>query len=151
MRKLLLVVIALALSTSALAQTQYRGSVKFVCGKADEEINNFAFSPGIYYTTINVTNQNLESRVVGQKRFSIALARQEPGRFTELFRWVLRPGQAMQIDCSDIYKHLDVSPGKFIDGFVYIVGSPRFDVSAVYTVSDGDRPVSIDVEPVVLR
>ena len=151
MRKLVLLLLLLV-STTLFGQSQFRGSVKFVCGKADSpQIDAFAFSPGVYFTTINVTNPNTLT-VSGTKRFSIALLAQTPGKFTPLVGWALKPSESMQIDCGDIYKKFGLAPGTFIDGFVHIVGSPsRFDVTAVHTVSDGDRPVSIDVEAITLR
>ena len=93
------------------------------------------------------TNPSRETAVRGVKRFSIGLLAQRAGRVTKFMDWSLKAGNSMQVDCGDIYKRLDMPPGDFIEGYVHFVGSPvRFDVAAVYTVSDGDRPVSIDVE-----
>ena len=155
MKKLVLI-LALLFSTffssAAFAQQQFRGSVKFICGKTDDaSVKAFAFAAGLYSTTINVTNQNT-GNVSGQKRFSIALLAQKPGPFSPLINWALKPNESMQIDCGDIYTRMNIVPGTFIDGFVHIVGAPvRFDVTAVYTVSDGERPVSIDVDAITLR
>jgi hypothetical protein len=152
MKKLVMLSLLLV-STSVFAQSQFRGSVKFVCGRADDpHIKAWAFSPGDYFTTINVTNPNAIP-VQGTKRFSIALLAQTPGKFTDpLISWSLKPSESMQIDCGDIYKKFGLAPGTFIDGFVHLVGSPsRFDVTAVHTVSDGARPISIDVEAITLR
>ena len=142
--------LTLLVSASAFAQTPPRAFAKFVCGKPAREVDNFGFAPGVYYTTINVTNQT-RAPITGKKRFSVALPRQEMGPRTDLIDWGLRPGTAMQIDCSDIYKRLNIPPGEFIDGMVYITSSVRFDATAVYTLSDGSRPISIDVEPVAVR
>ena len=151
MKKLFMLSLLLV-STSLFAQSQYRGSVKFVCGKADAtHIDPYAFSPGIYYTTINMTNPNAIT-VQGTKRFSIGLPGQNVGKFSDLINWSLKASETMQIDCGDIYKRMLIAPGTFIDGFVHILGSPsRFDVTAVYTVGDGARPISIDVEAITLR
>jgi hypothetical protein len=153
MRKMLLVLVLLFVATSAFAQTQFRGSAKFVCGKVDQaSVDAFAFAPGVYYTTINVTNPSDTSPVDGRKRFSVALLRQKPGQFTQFFGWGLNPGQSMQVDCSDIYGHLGIPIGTFIDGFVHFVAGPvRYDVTAVYTLTDGSRVVSQDVEEVTIR
>ena len=152
MRKLSFVLLLLLVSTSAFAQSQFRGAVKFVCGKADDvHIKPFAFSPGIYYTTINVTNLN-SINVSGTKRFSIGLPGQKVGRWNDLVAWALKPNETMQIDCGDIWERMALPPGSFIDGFVHILGAPiRFDVTAVYTVGNGDAPISMDVEPITLR
>ena len=83
MKKLLLVLIVLLVSSSLFAQTQYRTEATFVCGKPDTpEIDAFAFAPGVYYTSINVTNPNDQGDVDGRKRFSVGLLSQKPGPFT---------------------------------------------------------------------
>lgn len=153
MKKALLVLVLLAVSTSAFAQSQYEGSAKFVCGKADPaHISAWAFAPGYYYTSINVTNPDTQITVGGKKRFSVAYLRQKPGPYTEFVGWGLKPGESMQVDCSDIYGYLGIPPGAFIDGFVHFIGSPvRYDVTAVYTVSNGQIIISQDVEEVTLR
>jgi hypothetical protein len=153
MKKLLLVLVLLLVSTSVFAQVQYRTEAKFVCGKAGQpEIDAWAFAPGYYYTSINVTNPNDQGDVDGRKRFSIALLSQKPGKFTGWVSWALRPGESMQVDCGDIYSHLGVAPGTFIDGFVHFVGAPvRYSVVGVYTVSDSNIIVSEDVVPYAMR
>lgn len=153
MKKVSGLLFLLLISSSAFAQSQYRGSAKFVCGRADSTvIDAFAFAPGTYFTTINVGNPN-SINVSGTKRFSIALVGQTPGKFTPLINWVLKPSESMQIDCGDIYKRMLIAPGTFIDGFVQILGSPsRFDVTAVHSVMDADgRIVSLDIEEVTMR
>ncbi|HYK01631.1 MAG TPA: hypothetical protein VE974_07730 [Thermoanaerobaculia bacterium] len=153
MKKVSGLLFLLLISTSAFAQSQFRGSAKFVCGKTGQDvIDAFAFAPGAYFTSINVTNPNAIT-VSGTKRFSIGLLSQVPGKFTPLIGWALKPSETMQVDCGDIYKQMNIPPGTFIDGFVHFVGSPsRFDVTAVHTVTDGDsRLVSMDVEQIVLR
>ena len=147
MKKLLLVLVLLLVSTSVFAQTQYRTEAKFVCGKPDSpEIDAWAFAPGYYYTSINVTNPNDQGTVDGRKRFSVGLLGQKVGPFTAWVNWALRPGETMQVDCGDIYAHLGIPPGTFIDGFVQFQSPQRYAVTGVYTVTDGSRIVSRDVE-----
>jgi hypothetical protein len=144
---------ALFVSSSLFAQAQYRGSAKFVCGRADStHINAFAVAPGTYFTTINVVNPQGYD-VLGNKRFSVALPGQRSGPQTAMIAWALKPGDAMQIDCGDIYKRLNIAPGTFIDGMVYIIGSPgRFDVAGVYTVTDdAGKIANVDVEEITIR
>jgi hypothetical protein len=152
MKKLMMLVLLLLVSLPAFAQSQFRGAIKFVCGKADDlHVKAFAFSPGVYYTTINVTNLN-SINVSGTKRFSIGLPSQKVGRFNDTVAWALKPSETMQIDCGDIWARLGMATGTFIDGFVHILGTPlRFDVTAVYTVGNGDVPISMDVEAITLR
>lgn len=153
MKKVLFVLVLLAVSTSAFAQAQYRAVGKFVCGKADQSvIDAFAFAPGIYFTSLNVTNPNDNGPVNGRKRFSVARLRQGVGPWTQWVPWVLGPGQSMQVDCSDIYAQLNIPPGTFIDGFVHFLGDPvRYEVTGVYTISDGSTIVNQDVEAILIR
>ena len=155
MKKFLLVLVVLMVSTSVFAQVQYRTEAKFVCGKPDTpEIDAFAFAPGVYYTSINVTNPNDLGTVAvtGRKRFSVGLLSQKIGPYTGWVSWTLKPGETMQVDCGDIYGYLGIAPGTFIDGFVHFVGaSNRYSVTAVYTITDGSRIVSQDVEAKTIR
>jgi hypothetical protein len=152
-KKTILVIVLLFVSTSAFAQVQLEGSAKFVCGRSGPEVvDAFAFAPGVYYTSINVTNPGNDQAVSGRKRFSVGHIRQKPGPHTPWVAWSLQPGQTMQVDCSDIYSYLNIAVGTFIDGFVHFTGAPvRYDVTAVYTLTDGSRVVSQDVEEVTLR
>jgi hypothetical protein len=153
MKRVGFVLVLLFLSTAAFAQNQYEGSAKFVCGKTGQDVvDAYAFAPGVYYTSINVTNPDFSITVNGRKQFSVGLLRQKPGPYTQWVPWTLKPGESMQVDCSDIYSYLNIPVGTFIDGFVHIVGAPvRYDVTGVYTVTDGSRIVSQDVEEVTLR
>ncbi|HEX7829248.1 MAG TPA: hypothetical protein VF787_06305 [Thermoanaerobaculia bacterium] len=150
MKKLSLVLVLLALSTPAFAQN-YFAEGKFVCGKVDQaSVDAFAFAPGVYYSTLNVGNPN-DDRIDGKKIFSVALLRQKSGRVTDSIQWVLNPRNSMQVDCSDIYGYLGIAPGTFIDGFVYFIAGRKFSVTGVYTVTDGSRVVSQDVEEVTVE
>lgn len=153
MKKGFLFVVLLLVSTSVFAQAQFRGSAKFVCGRAGgAEIESWAFAPGFYYTSLNVTNGTDQGAINGRKRFSVAHLSQKVGPYTGWVPWVLGPGQSMQVDCGDIYRQLAIPPGTFIDGFVHFVGDPfRYDVTGVYTVSDGGIIVSNDVEEITIR
>jgi hypothetical protein len=146
MKKSLLVLVLLLVSTSAFAQLQYRTEAKFVCARpGPPEISAFAFAPGVYFTTINVTNPN-EVPIDGRKRFSVGHLNQKVGPFTQWFGWALPPGGTMQVDCGDIYAHLGIPVGTFIDGFVQFQSPQRFAATAVYTVTNGQTIVSQDVE-----
>jgi hypothetical protein len=152
MKRVVFVLVLLAVSTSLLAQVPLRAEAKFVCGKADQpHIDAWAFAPGYYYTTLNVTNPNDQLLVSGRKRFSVARLRQQIGPWTQWVPWQLGPGQSMQVDCSDIYAYLGIPPGTFIDGFVHFQADNRYAVTGVYTVSNGQIIVSNDVEAVLVR
>lgn len=153
MKNLLLFAVVLLASTSVFAQAQYRTEAKFVCGRpGPPEIDAFAFAPGVYYTSINVTNPDEQVTVEGRKRMSVGLLGQKVGPQTPWIGWALKPGDTMQVDCGDIYKYLGIPPGTFIDGFVHFIAAPvRFSVTSVYTLTDGSRVVSQDVVPSRIR
>lgn len=154
MKKTLFVLVLLAVSVPAFGQVVLRGSAKFVCGRADAaHINAWAFSPGHYYTTINVTNPSDNPQVVvgGRKRFSVARLAQQPGPFTGWVGWARNAGESMQVDCGDIYAHLAIAPGTFIDGFVHFMGDNPYDVTAVYTVGNGQMVISQDVDRIRIQ
>ena len=147
MKRVLFVLVLLALSTSVFAQVPLAAEAKFVCGRADNaHIAAWAFSPGFYYTTLNVTNPHDQFLVQGRKRFSVARLSQQVGPWTGWVPWQLGPGQSMQVDCGDIYAHLGILPGTFIDGFVHFQGDVRYAVTGVYTVGNGQMIISNDVE-----
>lgn len=151
MKRLLLVLALFTLSLSAFAQN-YTAEAKFVCGKADSaETDAFAFAPGSYYTSINIGNPSDDTLKDNKKIFSVALLRQKPGPTTKSIAWGLGPRESMQVDCSDIYNYLGIGVGTFIDGFVYFIAEPfRFTATGVYTVTDGSRVVSQDVEEITV-
>jgi hypothetical protein len=152
MKRLVFVLVLLAVSTSLFAQVPLVAEAKFVCGRADPpHVNAWAFSPGLYYTTLNVTNPNDQLLVQGRKRFSVARLSQQVGPWTGWVPWQLGPGQSMQVDCGDIYAHLGILPGTFIDGFVHFQGDNRYAVTGVYTVGNGQMIISNDVEAIRVR
>ena len=147
MKRLVFVLVLLAVSTSLFAQVPLAAEAKFVCGRADPaHVNAWAFSPGMYYTTLNVTNPTDQFFVNGRKRFSVAHLNQKVGPWTGWVPWQLGPGQSMQVDCGDIYAHLGIAPGTFIDGFVHFAADNRYAVTGVYTVGNGQMVISNDVE-----
>lgn len=130
MKKLLLVMALLSLvAASSSAQTVY--AAKFVCGKATTSVTTpFIFAPGAYYTTINVHTWKATDF---RKRFSVARPDERAGPLSEWFGGNLRDGESLQIDCRNIYSHLNIPVGQLIDGFVEIVTPVELDVVGVYS------------------
>ena len=126
------IVIILAAHAQTLQVRQY--AAKFVCGKALEQLN---FAPGTYYTTINVHNPALAAAVEFRKKFALAEINEQPGKISQWFGAALKPDQAMQIDCRNIYSHLGIV------GFAVIQLSTKqeLDVVGVYTAA-GNAGVS---------
>jgi hypothetical protein len=153
-KRLIVVLVLMSIAAAAHAQVpqvrQY--AAKFVCGNAGKgQVVTFDFAPGSYFTSINVHNPALTGVIEARKKFALAEPNEQPGKISEWFPVVLKPDQAMQIDCGSIYKHLGIAPGTFIDGFAVIqIGNPKLelDVVGVYTASPGTGVSTMEVERV---
>ena len=137
--RIVIILGVLAAATAAHAQVlqvrQY--AAKFVCGKSEKEIELFSFAPGAYFTSINVHNPARTATVRYRKKFALAEPGEKGGRISKWIDGDLKADEAMQIDCVNIYRHLDIQPGTFIDGFAVIEITPRreLDVVGVYTAA----------------
>src|SRR5258706_14896377 len=134
--RILTILVVLAAATAAHAQVQVRQyAAKFVCGSANPKQLNFA--PGTYYTTINVHYPALTGGIDFRKKFALAEVNEKAGKISGWFGATLKADEAMQIDCRNIYAHLGIVPGTFIDGFAVIQLPPtrELDVVGVYTAA----------------
>jgi len=134
--RIVIILGVLAVASAAHAQIQQvrQYAAKFVCGRAGDQMN---VAPGTYFTTINVHNPALSAGIEFRKKFALAEMSERPGRISPWFGAGLQADQAMQIDCRNIYAHLNIPPGTFIDGFAVIQLDPRreLDVVGVYTAA----------------
>jgi len=147
-----LVVLAAAAAVANAQVVQVRQyAAKFVCGKSPGEA--FTFAPGTYFTSINVHNPALGTAVEFRKKFALALVDERAGKISQWFPAALKPDEAMQIDCRNIYAHLGIPPGQFIDGFAVIQLSPRqeLDVVGVYTAAGSAGVSTMHMERVAGR
>lgn len=127
-----LLLISITTPLTARAQSQrviFTYAAKFVCGKGNEKL----VSPGQYFTNINVHNPSPFNRTVYIKRFAIAFPEERPGPLLGAFGAILEPDVAMTIDCNNIYKHTQMQPGSFLEGFALIYSFTELDVVSVYT------------------
>ena len=124
----------------------FQYAVKFVCGKSDGTV----VAPGNYWTAINVHNPGT-SHVILQKKFAIALPNEKAGPVSPLFRAVLNPDEALEIDREDILKHSPLQ-ADFLKGFVVIESAMELDVVAVYTAAGVDGQIeTLELERVSPR
>jgi len=157
----ILFVAAMLLSTvplnerSVRAQKQtdghYQYAVKFVCGKSQPNpTQQQVVATGTYFTATNVHNP-WSIPVSFTKKFAVALPSEHPGVVSEYFTTGLKPDQAFEIDCADIFKHLETHP-IFLKGFVVIDSPNELDVVAVYTAAGSTGAVeTMDLERVPAR
>src|SRR5215469_308551 len=168
-----MVVLAMLHSAPARAQNQNCSvsglpcvySVKFVCG-VQSPIPDLRLpseppvKPGNYATAVNIHNFHQDQKAVVLKSAVIARPENQPlGQISPVRQVVLGPGQAFEIDCSDIVTLFGTPPvplPPFIKGFVELHGLPPnpfpiLSVTAVYTsqattaVGAQSGPVSIEV------
>ena len=126
--------------------TIFQYAAKFVCGKSDGRV----VAPGNYWTAINVHNPSA-SRIVFQKKFAIGLPNEKAGPVSELFRAVLNPDEALEIDREDIFRHSPLQ-ADFLKGFVLIESAHELDVVSVYTAAAVDGQVqTLELERVAPR
>lgn len=145
--------IVMAFAAVAGAQTQTRQySAKFICGKAsDEQVKAFLAAPGIYYTAINVHNPRLQRPINYGKKFALGQPNEKVGKISQWFDGTLKADEVMQIDCGDIYNHMGIAPGTFIEGFAVIRPSLELDVVGVYTAEGAGGVTTLHMERVPLR
>jgi len=129
--------------------TGFEYAVKFICG-ATPATNPGVVARGVYFTAINVHNPGKEGTEF-TKKFAIALPGEKAGRISPFFLTPLGPDQALEIDCPDIGRHLDVSG--FVKGFAVIQSKVELDVVAVYTAAGSatGTVVALDTERVPAR
>lgn len=148
MKRIILATTLLLIAHAASAQLY---SAKFVCGKTDGGGKAFNAAPGLYYTMINVHNPSMELKASIRKRFSVALPDEKPGKVSDFFSMTLPPANSMQIDCGNIWSHLGLPVGTFVDGFVEIRSTIEIDVVGVYTAAGNAGVSTIHMERVPKR
>jgi len=138
-------------SEAASQQPAFIYVAKFVCGRAVTAANvPPPVATGFYFTAVNV-HTLLENKF--EKIFSIALPGEKVGRVSRPVTETMKPNEAMEIDCPDISKQLDVGQGSFVKGFVTIQAERDLDIVAVYTAAATatGNVVALEVERVPKR
>jgi hypothetical protein len=144
-------VVVLGAGQAASQQPAFVYVAKFVCGRA---ATVGAVPPpvatGFYFTAVNV-HTLIENKF--EKIFSIALPGEKVGRVSRPVTETMKPNEAMEIDCPDISKQLDVGQGSFVKGFVTIQAERDLDIVAVYTAAATatGNVVALEVERVPKR
>src|SRR5688572_27108116 len=139
-RFILLAVTLILVAGSAFAQPLY--SAKFVCGRPTAaEVAAFAVAPGSYFTAINVHNPS--ATVTIRKRFSVGRFGEQLGPLSGFVSSPLPAARTLIIECRNIYGHLNIPVGTFIEGMVEIRAiNAEVDVVGVYTAAPPNGGVS---------
>jgi hypothetical protein len=143
--------IVLGAGEAASQQPAFVYVAKFVCGRAATVANvPPPVATGFYFTAINV-HTLVDNKF--DKLFSIALPGEKVGRVSKPVTETMKPNEAMEIDCPDISKQLDVGQGSFVKGFVTIQAERDLDIVAVYTAaaSPTGTVVALELERVPKR
>ncbi|HKV39001.1 MAG TPA: hypothetical protein VJX67_07300 [Blastocatellia bacterium] len=115
----------------------YQYAVKMLCGSYEQPLGEQIFANDQYFTVINIHNPAVCKTVTFRWRPVFAGRPSAPiAPISPQTDVILRPGQAVEIDCSDI---VPPSPTPF-DGFVMIESPCELDVVAVYTVGTLPNP-----------
>jgi hypothetical protein len=130
--RLFIALAACLCATGAQAQQPpaFEYAVKFVCGAANRNAPVVAL--GTYFTAINVHNPSKDS-VKFVKKIAVALPGQKAGPVSKFVDAALKPDEAFEIDCPDIYK-ISEQRG-FLKGFVVIQSPSELDIVGVYTAA----------------
>ena len=118
--------------------TEYQYAVKLVCGQlVSQENAPTPLAPGQYWTATNIHNPSKCDDV--QFRWKVAVA--SPGRPGPVLPYsriiVLKPDEAIELDCQQVAKAFGHGAPKFVKGFLVLNSSHKMDVVAVYTASAG--------------
>jgi hypothetical protein len=142
---------AVLLGASEAASQQLVYVAKFVCGRAATVANvPPPVATGFYFTAVNVHTID-ENKF--EKIFSVALPGEKAGKVSRPFDTPMKPNEALEIDCPDILRHLEMPPTAFAKGFVTIRSARELDVVAVYTAAatPTGNVVTMEVERVPRR
>ena len=134
------------------AKAQSRGveyAVKAICGTPTDRPG--ALAEGAYFTAVNIHNPGPEPVRFRQKVATTA-PNQAPGGISQFWDSALRPDQALEIDCNDIFRRAPTRT-RFIKGFLVIQSPSDLDVVAVYTAAPSVRGtvVALEIERVPAR
>jgi hypothetical protein len=127
-RKLLPLSCSLLLSAigagEATAQTPQfiEYAAKFACGRVPlvQGGGDADVVAGVYASSINIHNPQAEAPVTFAKKIVVANPEGQPFGHIVVKQDTIPPGQAERVDCPLIFKLLDASAGRHVEGFVVL-------------------------------
>ena len=129
------------LTPPTVQPTTFEYAAKFICG-LQKDPEDPRLTRGFYATEINIHNPN-EHEVKFKKKLALTYPpeAQKPGKIYRISEDVLRPDEALAVDCGDVKRRLFPGglPAPYIIGFIVIESPASLDVTAVYTVAALDR------------
>jgi hypothetical protein len=134
-------------------------AAKIVCG-LQRDPRDMRLARGFYATTINIHNPgDTDAKFFKKLALTFPPEEQRPGKVIRISQDVLKPDEALKVDCNEIRRRLFPNgfPTPYIEGFVVIESANSLDVTAVYSTAALDQGgnvtthSSIDVEQIKER
>jgi CARDB len=129
------------LTPPSVRPTVFEYAAKFLCG-LQRDPEDTRLTRGLYATEVNIHNPN-DTEVKFFKKLALTYPpeAQRPGEVLPIGEDVLRPDEALAVDCTDLQRRLFPNglPAPYITGFLVIESPASLDVTAVYTVAALDR------------
>lgn len=120
-------------------RTEHQYAVKVVCGTVPEcgpSEQHPPVAPGMYFTAINIHNPSKCDRVTF--RWKVAQANPgKPGKVSGFQDSSLGPDEAVEIDCEETKRLLNIANLTFLKGYVVLESAKELDVVAVYSGTQG--------------
>lgn len=138
---------------------QFHYAAKIVCG-VQPSTTDLRLARGHYASIVNIRNPGPRAaRIDKSLALAIPPGGQKPGDVRAIASDVLKPRQALAVDCEDIRRRVfdGTLPANFIDGFVTLVSDRSLDVVGVYSTATlnaegtAEDNASIHIEPVTER
>jgi len=124
-----------------MATLIFEYAAKFICG-FQRDPHDLRLTLGLYGTEVNIHNPNEEVvRLTKKLALTFPPGSQKPGKILRLGEDLLRPDQALAVDCNHVKEKLFPGglPASYITGFVVIESTGSLDVTAVYTTAALDE------------
>jgi len=122
------------------AANSFQYAAKFVCGTPAASPSGALptlAARGRYFSQTNVHNPSRFQTVSFRKKFAVAEPFERAGVVSKYFDARLQPDEALQIDCGDVFQHLQIPSTSYVEGFAVIESPLELDVDTVYTAGTG--------------
>jgi hypothetical protein len=131
----------------------YQYAAKFICGKTDEdeaEHGKGLVADSLYFTTLNLHNPG-ETTATAKLKFALAAPLGQSGTISPFSDVTLAPDQAVEIDCAQIRKLLNITNDHLLDGFSVLESDFHLDLVSVYSAGHHGKLETFGLERVPER
>jgi hypothetical protein len=131
----------------------FQYAAKFICGKTDEdeaEHGKGLVADSLYFTTLNLHNPG-ETTATAKLKFALAAPLGQPGTISPFSDVTLAADQAVEVDCAQIRKLLNITNDHLLDGFSVLESDSHFDLVSVYSAGHHGKLETFGLERVPER